>query len=421
MVKQGKLEKECSIELKKWRWRILLGFGLLYFLYYFGRENIGFIIPLLKEERGWTSAQLGMVSSGFFWAYALGHLLWGRLGDRLGGRLLCTVGGLLSTVFNWICSLAGSVTTLVIPWTANGLAQSMGWAPGNRLIANWWPSKERGYAVGIALSLAGAAVTAVWLFSGWVGTRWGWKGLFRIPVVLLGVMSIAYFFLIRDHPRQVGLFDYGEENSQTTNHPNIYRDKGIGPYLNILGNYEFALACLSAGTANFARLFFTIWIPLYYSQMTGFPLQKIAFICLTLPVGMSLGPAIVGWISDRFFKARRYPVIVVFLFISALSTITLSYVSAAKFAGNAVLLFWIGFSVLGVQGPIHALCADLAGKNRTGTAIGIMSSASYIIGGLQGIVIGGILTLSGANWRLVFFLVAAVQLAGAGVAWSIKR
>jgi len=66
----SKFRRENQTKLQRWQWRILLAFSFLYFFYYFGRENIDFAIPLLKKERGWTSAQLGMVSSGLFWAYA---------------------------------------------------------------------------------------------------------------------------------------------------------------------------------------------------------------------------------------------------------------------------------------------------------------------------------------------------------------
>jgi len=207
-------------------------------------------------------------------------------------------------------------------------------------------------------------MVAIWLFSGWVGTHWGWKGLFRIPVVFLGVMSIAYFFLVKSHPRQIGLLNYEEQSSRTRNEERTHKSKGIRPYLDVLRNYRFDLACLTVGTANFARYSFTVWIPLYYYEVGGFPLERVALICLALPLGMSIGPSVAGWISDRFFKAKRYPVIVIFLFISALSTLALSFVPPARLLSNQILLFVIGFSIFGLLGPIYALSADIAGENR---------------------------------------------------------
>jgi OPA family glycerol-3-phosphate transporter-like MFS transporter len=408
---------------KKWQWKILFSFGFLYFFYYFGRENIGFIIPLLKEEYGWSSYQLGVVSAGLFWTYAIGQLFWGKLSDRIGGgRVLCGVGGLLSMVLNWICSFAtSSIMTLAIPWTANGLAQSMGWAPGNKLLANWWPRKERGSALGLVLSFTGIAMIVLWALSGWIGTHWGWKGLFRIPVILLGIMSIAFILLVKDHPRQVNFLNYKEEDLEAKNGDNIYKNKWIEPYLNMLRIYEFGLACLTAGMANFARYFFTIWIPLYYFEVGGFPLEKVALISIALPIGMSIGPLIAGWVSDKFFEAQRYPVIIIFLSISAGSTFILGFVSVNSLVWSKILLFLVGFSVYGLQGPIYALSTDIAGRNQSGTATGIMDSVSYIIGSLQGLTIGAILTLSGENWGLAFLFVTVIQLTGIGIAYKAKK
>jgi len=411
---------EYQRKLKRWQWRILLAFGLLYFFYYFGRENIGFIIPLLRKEGNWSSAQLGMVSSALFWTYALGQLFWGRLSDKVGGRLLCALGGLLSMGLNWICSFATSAMALAISWGLNGLAQSMGWAPGNRLIANWWPPKQRGCAIGVVLSFTGVAVIAVWLFSSWIGTVQGWKGLFRIPVLPLGVMSVLYLVLVRDSPQQAGLLEE-KESPRLKGEEESPKAGGFLPYLNLLRDYRFDLACLTAGAANFARYSFTVWIPLYYSEVGGLSLKKLALVCCAFPAGMAIGPSVAGWISDRFFGAKRYPVIAIFLSISATSTFILGFVSSSNLTVGRILLFFVGFCVYGLQGPIYALSADVAGRGQAGTAAGIMDSASYMVGALQGMIIGAILTSSGGNWRMVFALVAAVQLAGVAIACRIKR
>jgi len=95
-------------------------------------------------------------------------------------------------------------------------------------------------------------------------------------------------------------------------------------------------------------------------------------------------------------------------------------VPATKLIGNEILLFLVGFSVYGLQGPVYALSTELAGKNQIGTAVGIMDSASYMFGALQGIIIGIILTASGENWRLVFILVGIIQLIGVEIARRIE-
>ncbi|GAI15840.1 unnamed protein product, partial [marine sediment metagenome] len=88
---------------------------------------------------------------------------------------------------------------------------------------------------------------------------------------------------------------------------------------------------------------------------------------------------------------------------------------------GGIFLFLVGLSIFGGEGPIWALCADLAGKNQTGTAAGIMEWVAYMFAALQAVVLGAILTLTGGNWKLLFVLVAIIQLIGVRAIWAVKR
>ncbi|MHA1507057.1 MAG: MFS transporter [Candidatus Asgardarchaeia archaeon] len=155
-------------------------------LYYVARNNIAIAIPLLKKEFSWTDIQLGFISGCLFWAYAFSHLLWGRISDKVGGRLLVTIGGLLSSIVNLFCSFANTVATLATLWAINGLFQAMGWSPGTRLVTNWWSKRKRGFSMGVLLSLSGSGTAVAWLLGGWAGNHFGWQGIFRIPPLFRG-------------------------------------------------------------------------------------------------------------------------------------------------------------------------------------------------------------------------------------------
>ena len=50
---------------------------------------------------------------------------------------------------NWATSLSTGIVSLSVFWGINGYFQSMGWAPGSRLISNWWGRHERGTVYGL--------------------------------------------------------------------------------------------------------------------------------------------------------------------------------------------------------------------------------------------------------------------------------
>jgi len=288
----------------------------------------------------------------------------------------------------------------------------MGWSPGNKLISNWWDNKERGYALSVVLSFSGIAILLLWLFGSYIGTHWGWKGLFRFPTVLLGIMSIIFLFLVKDNPQQAGLLIQKKENLKGKNKENYYDKRIIKFYLDMFKIIEFDLACLVISISNFTRYFFTLWMPLYYFEKGGFAFEKVIIICSMLPAGMTIGSLAVGEMSLKIFKGKKYLIIIVFLLTSMLSTFILSFISVNSIIWNMIFLFLVGFSIYGLQGPIFALSMDIVRENQIATVVGTMDSVSYVIGSLQGIITGTILTLSGENWRLIFVVIALIQLIG---------
>ena len=86
---------------------------------------------------------------------------------------------------NWLASLSVSAVTLAILWCINGFVNAACWSPGISLLAQWWPRRERGQALGIVGMAAGGAMLVMWLVSGWVGEQFGWRAAFRYPPFLL--------------------------------------------------------------------------------------------------------------------------------------------------------------------------------------------------------------------------------------------
>ncbi|NIP94326.1 MAG: MFS transporter, partial [Akkermansiaceae bacterium] len=108
-----------------------------YLFYYTGRQTFGFAIPGISEELGLSKTKLGLASAVLFWCYAVGQAVNGNLGDKFGGRKLMSAGAILSCALNWVVSFGQNLASLLVPWGFNGVAQSMGWAPGSRIISNW--------------------------------------------------------------------------------------------------------------------------------------------------------------------------------------------------------------------------------------------------------------------------------------------
>lgn len=59
---------------RKYAWRAVIGFSLVYCFLYSGRLNLSSAIPMMVKETNWTTGQLGILSSVFFLDVWLGAI-----------------------------------------------------------------------------------------------------------------------------------------------------------------------------------------------------------------------------------------------------------------------------------------------------------------------------------------------------------
>ena len=74
---------------------------------------------------------------------------------------------------------------------------------------------------------------------------------------------------------------------------------------------------------------------------------------------------------------------------------------------GAGLLLLGGFAMS--LSPMAAIAVDIAGRHMSGTASGILDAHGYFYAGLQAVVFGSLLDMSGSSWPLVFFLTASTR------------
>ena len=124
-----------------WQPRIFFVLWITYASFYLGRVNFSVAMPGIMAEFGWTRADVGAIGTALFWAYAVGQFINGQLGDRYGARVLITIGLTISALMNLLFGFSQALGMMIIIWAVNGYAQSMGWAPIVKTLANWFPPR----------------------------------------------------------------------------------------------------------------------------------------------------------------------------------------------------------------------------------------------------------------------------------------
>lgn len=188
---------------------------------YIDRQSLSVMAPYLKADYRWSNEQFAMVIIGFRLAYALGQAGAGRFIDRVGTRTGLSISVLWYSLAAMLTPVATGLRSLCVFRFLLGAGESANWPGATKAVSEWFPRRERGWAV--ALFDSGSAVggaLAPLLVLGLYRSLGSWRPAFAIP----GLLGIAWLIVWRrvyrspeEHPwigpeeRRMILEDRGRE------------------------------------------------------------------------------------------------------------------------------------------------------------------------------------------------------------------
>jgi OPA family glycerol-3-phosphate transporter-like MFS transporter len=411
---------EQSVAFTRWKSGILFSYAAFYVLVYMSRFNHWPSGPLIADDLGFSSFELGLINACLLWGFGAGDLVHGRLAEAYGLRLWLLFGAVGTSVLNVITSYATGFWTFILPWTLNGFVNAMLWAPGISMVSQWYPRGQRGRALGVIGVASGSAMLLMWAVSGWTASEFGWRAAFRYPPLVVGIGGIALFYLARDRPSKVGLPEYEESDSRTAaiERHSSTRLTGIAPYRRLMSDWRFVAASHVKGMENVVRYGLTTWTPLYYFEQAGLTIESTVAVTIALPVGYLTAPLLSGYISDRLLGGRRSPMVATSAVVSAGALIAIAFVPATNLPLGAGLLF-VGAFAMSLS-MSSTLAVDLAGRHMAGTASGVLDAHGYLYAGAQALIFSLVLDMTGSPWPIVFLSMAGVRIISAAIIWKVR-
>lgn len=375
-----------------------------YLFFYTGRHNFGWAAKDMAAELNISFASIGWISFAMLIGYAIGQLVNGNLADHFGARKMVPLGAFLSISANIGVSYATNFYTVLLLWTLNGYFQSMAWAPGSKLIANWWGGKERGKAFGFYTMAAGSSSAVTYLLSIMLlQQEFSWRYLFRLPILLLLFAAIVFFIIARDKPSDKGFANTNEtdDEGEDTN----WKER----YAKVLSNRTFLVASLAIGFQNMARYGLIFWVPVHFLGMDWKAAPQNLWVTFLMPIGMAIGALTFGNLSDTVFKGDRPRSIATGMTISAFIAIIIFFTNSHNIILNGVLMFGAGFFVYGVQANFWPMSPELLGKKYMGTGIGFMNMCAYLFAAVGEPILGKVIDVTG-NTSYVFLAISGISL-----------
>ncbi len=163
------------------------------------------LAPYLKRDYGWTNSDFANIVIAFRVAYTIGQSVCGRLMDRFGTRRGLTFSVLWYSAAAMLTSLATGLRTFCAFRFLLGIGESANWPAATKAVSEWFPSRERAWAVALfdSGSSIGAAV-APWLVLWLYHRTGGWRPAFILTGTLGLAWLLAWRWLYRppeQHPR----------------------------------------------------------------------------------------------------------------------------------------------------------------------------------------------------------------------------
>ena len=384
-----------------------------YLFFYTGRHNFGWAAKDMTAELGVPYTTIGWISFSMLMGYAIGQFVNGNLADHFGARRMVPLGALLSISANIGISYAQNIYIVMVLWAFNGYFQSMAWAPGSRLISNWWSTKERGKAFGFYTTAAGSSSVLTYFLSIiLLQQEHSWRFLFRLPVLLLLLAAIVFFIVARDKPSDKGFANLSDDTDM------LGDTSWKGRYKVVLKNKSFLTASLAIGFQNMARYGLIFWVPVHFLGQNWKDSPQYLWVTFLMPVGMAVGALSFGSISDSLFKGNRPASIATGMSLSALTALIIYFTHSDHILLNALLMFCSGFFAYGVQANFWPMSPELLGEKYVGTGVGVMNMCAYIFAALGEPLFGKVIDIT-QNTRNIFLVIAGISVVCAAIILTI--
>ncbi|HEY8228267.1 MAG TPA: MFS transporter [Pyrinomonadaceae bacterium] len=172
---------------------------------YIDRQTLSVLGPYLKQQYQWNNQNFAAIVIAFRVAYSVGQTVAGRLIDRIGTRKGLTITVIWYSIAAMLTSLAGGLRSFAFFRFLLGAGESANWPAATKAVAEWFPKRERGWAVALfdSGSSIGGAIAPL-LVIGLYKYFGGWRPAFVITGTLgflwLGVWRMLYY-PPESHPR----------------------------------------------------------------------------------------------------------------------------------------------------------------------------------------------------------------------------
>jgi MFS transporter, ACS family, hexuronate transporter len=401
--------KNSKEKVGSYRWTIcaLLFAGTT--INYIDRQVFGFLAPLLQREINWTESEYGWIVTAFQITYAVGFIIFGWFIDKYGAKIGYSISITIWSIAAMAHALAKTPFGFGAARAGLGLGESGSFPASIKTIADWFPQKERAFAIGIFNSGTNIGALITPILVPWLTVTYGWQVAF-IFTGALGFLWLVGWILVYERPEQKKRISsaelaYIQSDQQETSTEKI-------PWIRLLKYRQTWAFVVGKFFTDPIWWFYLFWLTKFLNKTYGLSITDLGLPVVIIYTMISVGSIGGGWLSS--FMIRRGAAVMksreLVMMICGICVLPIVIVSHATNLWIGVIL--IGLAAASHQGfaaNLYALISDLLPKRVVASVTSLGGLAGSISGVLFSIFVGYILEWTG-NYLTIFLIAAPIYL-----------
>jgi MFS transporter, Spinster family, sphingosine-1-phosphate transporter len=338
----------------------------LNFFNYIDRYVLPAVQPLVQKELHRSDADMGWLTSVFFFFYMCVAPVMGVLADRYQRRILIVVGAVLWSGATLLTAVTSDYTSLLIRHTLVGIGEASFVTIAPAFISDLFPEHRRGRMLAVFYLAIPMGTAMGYVLGGHLGPVYGWRAPFLVAA-LPGFLLAAALLFIPEPPRgQADVLTSTPERSTI---------------LGLTKNRAFWTATLGTAMMTFALGGLSVWMPTFLSRARGMKLNdaNILFGEAVLIAGF-LATMLGGWLGDHLLRKTRSA----YYLVSAVGmAVALPFMVVALYHQGRLMfpaIFLALFFLLLNTGPLNAAIVNSVGAPIRATAIAVNVFTIHILG-----------------------------------------
>jgi ACS family hexuronate transporter-like MFS transporter len=403
----------AATRIGRYRWVIV---GLLFaatIINYIDRQMLGVLKPTLSHDLGWSEVDFANVVFWFQTAYAIGYIGFGRIVDLIGARLGYAIAFIIWTIAHIAHGGVHSVTQFAMVRFGLGIGEAGNFPAGIKAVTEWFPVKERAFAVGLFNAGANIGAIITPLVVPLLTVAYGWRAAFVITGIATSVWVIAWLAMYRrpaEHKRVTA-----EELayiSQDADDPVTPM-----PWARIAARRETWAYALGKFCIDPIWWFFLFWLPGFLGTRYDLNILQFGPPLVAIYLLSDIGSIAGGWASSRMIKAGR-----TVNFARKATMLACAFLVTPIFFAQYYDSLWTAVLVIGVATAAHqafsanlyTLPSDLFPRSAVGSVIGIGGTVGAIGGMIFTLYTGQVLERIG-SYTPIFIVAGSTYFVALGI------